>query len=101
MRGKLKHLGPEERAALEAMVDAALNKMLHAPTKKLREVATGREYEGFRAEQLVATLIELFDLDSAEVDAPHSLRAVSAEDGEDKDPEISEPEQHALGTVAR
>ena len=101
MRGKLKHLGPEERAALEAMVDAALNKMLHAPTKKLREVATGREYEGFRAEQLVATLIELFDLDSAEVDAPHSLRAVSAEDGEDKDPEISEPEQQALGTVAR
>ncbi len=98
LRGRLKHLGEEERAALETMVDAALNKMLHAPTKKLREVATEREYEGFRVEQLVGALIDLFELDHEEAEAPHSLRPVASQELQDEE---SEPARQALGTVAR
>ena len=36
LTGKLRHLGAAERTALGAMVDAATNKLLHAPTVRLR-----------------------------------------------------------------
>ncbi len=39
--GKLKHLGPDDRAALEAMLDALSNKLLHPPTAALRQAAAG------------------------------------------------------------
>ena len=39
--GKLKHLGPDDRAALEAMLDALTNKLLHPPTAALRQAAAG------------------------------------------------------------
>jgi glutamyl-tRNA reductase len=68
LRTKLKHLGPEERAALEKMVEAALNKMLHVPTTLMREIAADREDEAWRAEQLASALVELFAL-GAEPDA--------------------------------
>ncbi len=41
--GKLKHLGPAERAALDAMVDAMVNKLLHAPSVALRGHASGED----------------------------------------------------------
>ncbi len=40
LAGKLKNLGPAEREALGVMVEAALNKMLHSPTVRLRQLAT-------------------------------------------------------------
>jgi glutamyl-tRNA reductase len=64
LRTKLKTLGPDERDALQKMLEAALNKMLHAPTARLREIAGDREFEGFRAEQLASALVELFSLDA-------------------------------------
>jgi glutamyl-tRNA reductase len=63
LKSKLKALGPAEREALHTMLEAALNKMLHAPTARLREIAGDREFEGFRAEQLASALSELFALD--------------------------------------
>ena len=39
LSGKLKHLGADERRALESMVDAITNKLLHAPTSALRQGA--------------------------------------------------------------
>ncbi len=63
MRSKLKHLSVEDRAALEKMLDAALNKLLHEPSARLREIAGDREYEAFRADQLSDALRELFALD--------------------------------------
>ena len=71
LKTRLKHLGNDERAALETMVDAALNKMLHAPTAHLRQVAVDKDYESYRVEQLVAALNELFEL-YAEVEAVQS-----------------------------
>jgi glutamyl-tRNA reductase len=41
--GRLKHLGPEDRKALEALLDATLNKLLHSPTMALRAHPEGPE----------------------------------------------------------
>ncbi|MBN1608870.1 MAG: glutamyl-tRNA reductase [Polyangiaceae bacterium] len=60
LRGRLKHLGEEERTALRAMLHAALNKMLHEPSVRLKQAAAGGSDE---AEQLAAALNELFQLD--------------------------------------
>ncbi len=63
MRSKLKHLSTDDRAALEKMLEAALNKLLHEPSARLREIAGDREFEAFRTEQLSDALRELFALD--------------------------------------
>jgi glutamyl-tRNA reductase len=60
LRGRLKHLGEQERAALLAMIHAALNKMLHEPSMRLKQAAAGGSDE---AEQLASVLNELFQLD--------------------------------------
>jgi glutamyl-tRNA reductase len=57
LTGRLKHLGEGDRAALSQMVESATNKLLHAPTTRLRSSvgsANGADY--------VATLAALFDL---------------------------------------
>jgi glutamyl-tRNA reductase len=58
LRGKLKHLGESERRALVVMLEAASNKLLHAPTARLR--AAAGEPEGA---ELAQALCELFSLD--------------------------------------
>ncbi|MBX3184424.1 MAG: glutamyl-tRNA reductase [Polyangiaceae bacterium] len=64
LRGKLKHLGEAERAALERMVDSALNKLTHTPSQRLREAATARD-DGARLEELIGSVKELFELERA------------------------------------
>ncbi|MBI4700449.1 MAG: glutamyl-tRNA reductase [Deltaproteobacteria bacterium] len=57
MRGKLQHLAGADREALATMIEAALNKLLHAPSTRLKELADkpeGTEY--------ALALCELFDL---------------------------------------
>jgi glutamyl-tRNA reductase len=66
LKGKLKHLGEDDRAALNKMMEAALNKMLHLPTVRLRELATNLG-EGYANEELLTALRELFALDSVEL----------------------------------
>ena len=56
---KLKHLGPVEREALTAMVDAATNKICHKPTSRLRALASDP-----RGQDMVEVLTDLFDLPS-------------------------------------
>jgi glutamyl-tRNA reductase len=58
--GRLKHLGEPERAALQQMVESATNKLLHAPTTRLRAAASG---EG--GGDLVAATRQLFELETA------------------------------------
>ncbi len=55
--GRLKHLGEAERAALQQMVESATNKLLHAPTTRLKQAAG--ESDG---NDLVRALQHLFDL---------------------------------------
>jgi glutamyl-tRNA reductase len=64
-RSKLRHLSVEDHDAIERMLDAAVNKILHAPTLRLRETASNPA-DAAQLEVLVAALTELFGLDSEE-----------------------------------
>lgn len=64
LRGRLRDLDDEQRAAIAKMLDAALNRMLHHPTQRLREEA--RNDDGTSLEQLTEALEELFDLSRVE-----------------------------------
>jgi glutamyl-tRNA reductase len=57
---RLKHLGEADRAALTQMIDSATNKLLHAPTTRLRNAAG--ESDG---NDLVRAAQHLFDLPAA------------------------------------
>ena len=56
--GRLKHLTDGDRAALTQMMESAVNKLLHAPTTKLKS----RAAEGDDAGELAAAMRYLFDL---------------------------------------
>ena len=59
--GRLKHLGEADRAALAQMLESATNKLLHAPSAKLRSKAESEE-DSADAHQLAGALKYLFDL---------------------------------------
>lgn len=61
LSGKLRHLGADERAALTQMMDAAVNKLLHGPTSRLK---------GEGATDLVRAARALFDLEDEREEAP-------------------------------
>jgi glutamyl-tRNA reductase len=65
--GKLKHLHSSDREALLVMVEAALNKMLHPATTRLRRMAVDPSARG-DLEQAIALLNELFELDPSASD---------------------------------
>jgi glutamyl-tRNA reductase len=65
MRSRLKHLSESDRQALEKMLDAAVNRLLHQPTMRLRRSAMERSLDGLGFEQIAAVLEELFELGSA------------------------------------
>ncbi len=56
--GRLKHLGEDDRAALAQMLDSAVSKWLHMPTKNLK----ARAAESEDASELAAAVRFLFDL---------------------------------------
>jgi glutamyl-tRNA reductase len=58
LAGRLKHLAEIDRAALAQMLESALNKLLHAPTTRLKE----RAADGEDARELAAAVRFLFDL---------------------------------------
>jgi glutamyl-tRNA reductase len=64
-RSKLRDLTPEHHECVERMLDAAVNKILHAPTMRLREAASNPA-EAAVLEGLVGALTELFGLDAEE-----------------------------------
>jgi len=68
LKGKLKHLGPAEREALGRMLEAAVNKLMHLPTQRLRS-ATGEARDELGVEELVRALEQLFGL-GGDVGAP-------------------------------
>lgn len=61
---RLKHLDDADRAALAQMIESATNKLLHAPTMRLKAAAS--ESDG---EDLVRAAQHLFDLPSAPAEA--------------------------------
>jgi glutamyl-tRNA reductase len=62
-RGKLRDLTKDQNEAVARMLEAAVNKMLHSATTRLREVAQNPE-EAEELDSLVGALTELFELDS-------------------------------------
>ena len=48
-KGRLKHLSADDRKSLQVMMDAAVNKLLHAPTQQLKQMASSaRSGDGLR-----------------------------------------------------
>jgi glutamyl-tRNA reductase len=83
---RLKHLGDADRAALTQMMESAVNKLLHAPTTRLKASAA----DGGAAEY-VGALKHLFDLPehatkapSAPVDASGESAAQGGEEEDDR-----------------
>ncbi|MSP24130.1 MAG: glutamyl-tRNA reductase [Myxococcales bacterium] len=63
LAGRLKHLGEAERQALASMMHAVLNKLMHGPTARLKELAIQQ-----RSAEAAAVVTELFELDRADTD---------------------------------
>jgi glutamyl-tRNA reductase len=62
LRGRLKHLPAEDRAALSKLIEAAENRLLHVPTMRLRRAASERDRDP-GLEALTNALRELFVAD--------------------------------------
>jgi glutamyl-tRNA reductase len=84
-RGKLKHLSPDDRAALSKMLESSVNRILHQPTIRLRQAALERSSDTLSLEQLSSAISELFSFDA------ESEATSSPDNGaEPSDPEASE-----------
>jgi glutamyl-tRNA reductase len=57
LAGRLKHLPDADRKALDTMLDAAVNKLLHTPTTRIKAMASDPNVN-----ELVKTVHHLFDL---------------------------------------
>ena len=64
LRGKLKHLPPDDRAALGKMLESAVNRLLHQPTIRLRQAALERTQDTLTLDQLSSAISELFSFDT-------------------------------------
>ncbi len=62
LRGRLRHLPEEDRSALNKMIEASVNRVLHGPTLRLRMATAARAPEALSLEQLTSALSELFEL---------------------------------------
>lgn len=110
LKGRLKHLEADDRAALDKMIDSAVNKMLHPTGRLLRQLAADKEMAQELDSYSVA-LRDLFGLDqaldqAASSDAtatPHEADALSAVDDEaEKDAaKTSSSEELASGPGAK
>jgi glutamyl-tRNA reductase len=63
-RGKLKHLSPDDRAAVAKMLESSVNRLLHQPTIRLRQAALERASETPSLDQLSSAIAELFAFDA-------------------------------------
>ena len=74
LRGKLKHLSQTDREALKRMTEAAVNKLLHAPSSRLRRAARGDAGDDQSlADQWASALDELFALEGGAVSERPSI----------------------------
>ena len=83
LRGKLKHLPADDRAALGKMIESAVNRLLHQPTIRLRQAAQGRAQDTLSLEQLTAAISELFSFDgeSEGVSSPDNVEPEALAEG--------------------
>ena len=77
-RGKLKHLGQDDRAAVAKMLESSVNRLLHQPTIRLRQAAVERASETLSLDQLSSAISELFAFD-AEAEATSTPESMPPE----------------------
>ena len=63
LKGRLRHLGQSERDALDTMLDAAVNRLLHLPTTRLRESAALADLDTPSLAELTTAIEHVFALD--------------------------------------
>jgi glutamyl-tRNA reductase len=86
LTGRLKHLTDTDRKALETMIDAAVNKLLHTPTSRIKALAADP-----RGDDLVKAVHHLFDL----ADAVRDIDAAQTPDSPAKGETPADPEEPA------
>jgi glutamyl-tRNA reductase len=62
LNGRLRHLGAAERAALETMLEASVNRLSHLPTTRLRHAASSESLDSPSFADMNAALDRLFAL---------------------------------------
>jgi glutamyl-tRNA reductase len=92
LSGKLRHLGQPEREALSIMVEAATNKLLHAPVTRLRSLAADE-----RAGDYLEALHDLFELDAENGQAADGAAPRSRTSGRPRASARAEPEADRRG----
>ncbi len=92
LRGKLKHLSADDREALERMLEAGMNKLLHPALRHLRSLAVDDEAQA-ELDQQVALLRSLFDLapDAGIADTASPAARRGAVTGGSTEPEAGAP----------
>ncbi len=90
LRGKLKHLGSDDRAALEKMLESAVNRLLHQPTTRLRQAALDRASDSLSLDQLSSAISELFAFD-AELESPSNPDPMQSETDSPSEPSSALP----------
>jgi glutamyl-tRNA reductase len=88
--GRLKHLTEGDRAALAQMVESATNKLLHAPTTRLKQAASTRDAD---AGDLVHAVHHLFDLPEVQETPDEGERDSRVMKAESVVPRLSEDDQ--------
>jgi glutamyl-tRNA reductase len=78
---RLKHLGDADRAALGQMIESATNKLLHAPTTRLKQAAGASD-----GNDLVRAMQHLFDLPAAPPPEPSRQTLPPPEESEERLP---------------
>ena len=83
LHGRLRHLGGAERAALDTMLEASVNRILHQPTTRLRQAAALSSLDAPSFPELSSALDHLFALSEAgddSLEAPPSGPQFSSPD---------------------
>ena len=89
LRGRLKHLPENDRAAISKMLESAVNRLLHQPTIRLRQAALERSSDGLSLEQLTSAISELFGFDAEAEAVSTPENALPESDAESDGPGLS------------
>ncbi len=85
--GRLRHLAAADRAALETMLEASVNRLLHLPTTRLRQAASLESLDSPSFPELTAALDSLFSLSDetagADLDAGNGIEEPPSLDDDD------------------
>jgi glutamyl-tRNA reductase len=94
MKGRLKHLSNADRQALELMLEAVENRLLHVPTMRLRLAAAEPETSELSLRDLSLALTELFDL-SAPSESAEAASETSSPSASPSLPDEPRPEHNS------